>query len=89
MPPDTTRSPRAGEQNGREYHFVSKDEFRNLIDQSAFIEHAVFSGNNYGTSIAAVKDVASKGRICILDIEMEVCIPFFPFYFCSHFLQLR
>ncbi|KAI9756355.1 MAG: guanylate kinase [Lichina confinis] len=67
----TTRSPRPGEEHGREYHFVSKDDFRRLIDDGAFIEHAQFSGNFYGTSIAAVKDVASKGRICILDIEME------------------
>lgn len=39
---------------------------------SGFIEHAQFGGNYYGTSKKAVKDVAEKGRICILDIEMEV-----------------
>ena len=51
---------------------MSKDDFRRLIDEGAFIEHAQFSSNFYGTSVAAVKDVASKGRTCILDIEMEV-----------------
>lgn len=68
----TTRSPRAGEQHGREYHFVAKDEFLDLVDKRGFIEHAQFGGNHYGTSIKAVQDIAEKGRICILDIEMEV-----------------
>lgn len=69
---DTTRLPRAGETNGIEYNFVTSKEFESLIEKNAFIERAQFSGNHYGTSIAAVKDVASKGLVCILDIEMEV-----------------
>jgi guanylate kinase len=68
----TTRSPRAGEENGREYHFVTKEEFLDLIDKNGFIEHAQFGGNHYGTSIKTVEEIAEKGRICILDIEMEV-----------------
>lgn len=72
---DTTRNPRAGEEDGVQYHFVSKEQFLKLIDENAFIEHAVFSSNHYGTSIQAVKDVATKGKICILDIEMEVGPP--------------
>ena len=43
------------------------------MDEGGFIEHAKFGGNYYGTSVKAVKDVAEKGRICVLDIEMEVC----------------
>lgn len=70
----TTRQPRTGEENGREYHFVSKDDFLALVDQKGFIEHASFGGNHYGTSIKAVEEIAEKGRICILDIEMEVRI---------------
>ena len=69
---DTTRSPRQGEQNGREYNFTTKEEFLDLADKNGFIEHAQFGGNLYGTSIKAVEDVAEKGRICVLDIEMEV-----------------
>ena len=42
------------------------------MDEGGFIEHANFGGNYYGTSVKAVKDVAEKGRICVLDIEMEV-----------------
>jgi hypothetical protein len=47
------------------------------VAENAFIEHAQFSGNCYGTSVKAVKDVAAKGLVCILDIEMEVWLPLF------------
>ncbi|MCJ1311699.1 guanylate kinase [Agyrium rufum] len=67
----TTRAPRAGEQDGREYTFTTKEKFQELVDAKGFIEHAQFGGNYYGTSIQAVKDIAGKGRVCILDIEME------------------
>ena len=50
-----------------------------LVDKEGFIEHAQFGGNLYGTSIKAVESVAEKGRICVLDIEMEVCPPYEPF----------
>ena len=43
--------------------------------EGGFIEHAQFGGNYYGTSTKAVKDVAEKGRVCILDIELEVARP--------------
>lgn len=67
----TTRSPRDGEQNGREYNFVTKEQFLDLVEKKGFIEHAQFGGNHYGTSIKAVETIAEQGRICILDIEME------------------
>lgn len=69
---DTTRLPRPTEQHGREYNFTTKEAFLSLVDEDGFIEHAQFGGNHYGTSVKAVKDVAEKGRICVLDIEMEV-----------------
>ena len=71
--PDTTRAPRQGEQDGREYYFTTKEQFLDLIDKDGFVEHAQFGDNLYGTSRKAVEDVAEKGRICVLDIEMEVC----------------
>ncbi|THX56849.1 guanylate kinase [Aureobasidium pullulans] len=67
----TTRQPRGTEQNGIEYHFVTKEDFLKLVDQGGFIEHAQFGSNYYGTSVQAVRDVAQKDRTCILDIEME------------------
>jgi guanylate kinase len=45
-----------------------------LVAENGFIEHAEFGGNLYGTSKQAVKTVAEQGRICVLDIEMEVCV---------------
>jgi guanylate kinase len=44
------------------------------VNNNAFIEHATFAGRSYGTSFAAIRDVLSQGRACILDIEMEVCV---------------
>lgn len=75
---DTTRTPREGEADGVHYHFISKDTFLDLISKNAFIEYTQFSSNHYGTSKKAVEDVASKGRVCILDIEMEVRSPTVP-----------
>ncbi|KAL8907899.1 MAG: hypothetical protein Q9207_001136 [Kuettlingeria erythrocarpa] len=70
-PRHTTRGPRPTEQDGREYNFTTTPAFLALADSGGFIEHAQFGGNYYGTSVKAVKDVAEKGRICVLDIEME------------------
>jgi ABC-type multidrug transport system ATPase subunit len=68
----TTRGPRDGEEEGVAYYFTSKENFAKLVAEDAFIEHAQFGSNSYGTSVQAVKTVAEKGRTCILDIEMEV-----------------
>lgn len=46
---DTTRAPRKGERDGVDYHFVTKDEMRQMIDNDEFVEHALFSDNYYGT----------------------------------------
>ncbi|KAI0704372.1 guanylate kinase [Cytidiella melzeri] len=67
----TTRSPRPGEVHGEHYYFVGRDEFIKLIRDGAFIEHAEFSGNFYGTSFMTVKEVSGAGRRCILDIEAQ------------------
>ncbi|XP_040208123.1 guanylate kinase isoform X1 [Rana temporaria] len=67
----TTRNPRPGETNGKDYHFVSREVMQKGIDKEEFIESAVFSGNMYGTSKAAVQAVQAKNQICILDIDMQ------------------
>ena len=67
----TTRTPRPGEEDGREYHFVNKEEMENMINKKQFIENTVFSGNLYGTSMNAVQDVLDSGKICILDIDVQ------------------
>lgn len=67
----TTRKPRAGEVDGREYHFTDKESMLKAIENGEFIEYTMFSENYYGTSHKAVKDVQNEGRICILDVEIE------------------
>jgi guanylate kinase len=67
----TTRAPRPGETDGVEYHFVTRDTMEQLVREGGFLEHAVFSGNMYGTSCAAVGKVAESGKICILDIDVQ------------------
>eukprot|EP00066_Takifugu_rubripes_P025226 XP_011614492.1 PREDICTED: guanylate kinase isoform X3 [Takifugu rubripes] len=67
----TTRNPRPGEENGKDYHYVTRDVMKAGIDKGEFIENAEFSGNMYGTSKAAVQDVQAKNLICILDIDMQ------------------
>ncbi|KAJ1876789.1 guanylate kinase, partial [Coemansia sp. S17] len=68
---NTTRKPRAGETNGVDYHFLTREDFIAAIELKKFIEHAEFSGNMYGTTVQAVKDVADSGRMCILDIDVQ------------------
>ncbi|PHH60526.1 hypothetical protein CDD81_1573 [Ophiocordyceps australis] len=67
----TTRSPRDGEQHGVHYHFVSMTGFEHLIALDGFVEHAQFSGNRYGTSKMTIEEQSQKGKVVLLDIEME------------------
>jgi len=67
----TTRKPRPGEEHGKDYYFVAKDEMLKDIEAGKFLEHAAFGGNLYGTSKQAVKDIQTTGRICILDVELQ------------------
>ncbi|MFO7180590.1 MAG: guanylate kinase [Pseudomonadota bacterium] len=66
----TTRSPRPGEQDGREYHFVSRSEFERLIRADAFLEWAEVHGNLYGTSRAEIER-ARDARGIIFDIDHQ------------------
>ncbi len=67
----TTRKPRAGEVDGREYHFVSPERFRELIRQGAFIEHAEVHGNMYGTLREPMEKALSRGEIYLLEIDVQ------------------
>ncbi|XP_062840149.1 guanylate kinase isoform X1 [Anolis carolinensis] len=67
----TTRNPRPGEVNGKDYHFVTREEMQKEIDAGGFIENAEFSGNMYGTSKAAIQAVQAQNQICILDVDMQ------------------
>ncbi|KAH8262374.1 guanylate kinase [Drosophila bipectinata] len=67
----TTRKPREGEEHGVHYYFVERPEMEAAIAGDEFIETAEFTGNLYGTSKAAVREIQAKGRVCILDIEQK------------------
>ncbi|XP_062850661.1 guanylate kinase isoform X2 [Trichomycterus rosablanca] len=67
----TTRKPRPGEKNGKDYHYVSREVMQAGINNGDFIESAEFSENLYGTSKAAVQDVQARNLICVLDIDMQ------------------
>lgn len=67
----TTRKPRTGEINGREYHFVDRYTMEAAIANGEFIESAEYSGNLYGTSKKSVKDVLDANKICVLDIDVQ------------------
>lgn len=70
---DTTRSPRPGEEPGVHYHYVTKPDFEKLVSEGAFLEHAVFGGNMYGTTAKAVEAVGKEtGKRAILDIDAQV-----------------
>lgn len=67
----TTRSPRKGERDGIDYHFVGKDHFEKMISDQQFIEWARVHDNLYGTSVMAVRDQLDAGSDVILDIDVQ------------------
>ena len=67
----TTRAPRAGEQNGREYYFVSRTEFEEMIRQDAFLEYAEVFGNYYGTARRFLLEAEEEGKDLLLDIDVQ------------------
>lgn len=67
----TTRAPREGEEDGREYFFKTPEEFEQLIKEDRLIEYACFCGNYYGTPRDYVEDQMEQGRDVILEIELQ------------------
>lgn len=67
----TTRKPRPGEINGRDYHFVDLATFQAMVDEGAFLEHARVFDNHYGTSRQAVEQQLYAGQDVILEIDWQ------------------
>jgi guanylate kinase len=67
----TTRPPRPGEVDGRDYHFVSDAKFDELVGEGAFLEWATVFGNRYGTLKSEVVKVIENGRDVLLDIDWQ------------------
>ena len=67
----TTRNPRPGEEDGREYFFRTKEEFEKLIKEDALIEYAQYVENYYGTPRSYVEEQLQAGKNVILEIEIQ------------------
>jgi guanylate kinase len=67
----TTRPPRVGEEYGRHYYFVEREEFQRQIAAGTFLEHAEVHGNFYGTSHATVQSLLDAGRDVLLEIDWQ------------------
>ena len=67
----TTRKPRAGEVDGREYHFVSQEKFQEMAAAGAFLESALVHGNYYGTSQPWINDQRAAGADILLEIDWQ------------------
>jgi guanylate kinase len=67
----TTRAPRPGEADGRDYHFVTREWFREQIARGAFIEHAEVYGNMYGTLRLPLEESLARGEVYLLEIDVQ------------------
>lgn len=67
----TTRPPRAGEVNAKDYHFVSREQFDRMVDDGAFAEWAEVHGNCYGTAIKTLEDAQAAGYDILLEIDCQ------------------
>jgi guanylate kinase len=67
----TTRPPRPGEQDGREYHFVDLPRFEAMLERGEFLESAEVHGHRYGTSQKVIDEVRARGRDLVLEIDWQ------------------
>lgn len=67
----TTRPPRGSEQDGREYHFISREQFEEMIRRGDFLEYADVFCNYYGTARSVLEDAARRGNDVLLDIDVQ------------------
>ncbi|PKM90950.1 MAG: guanylate kinase [Firmicutes bacterium HGW-Firmicutes-12] len=67
----TTRKARLGEVHGKDYFFYSKDEFLKMVEEDAFLEWAKVYDNYYGTPKLFVEEITSRGKDCILEIDVQ------------------
>jgi guanylate kinase len=67
----TTRAPRGSEQDGREYHFTTREEFERMLAADEFLEHAEVFGNYYGTARASLEEAKLAGHDLVMDIDVQ------------------
>ncbi|KAM9328400.1 uncharacterized protein lrguk [Pholidichthys leucotaenia] len=84
----TTRGPYFGEENGIDYHFVSEEDFQNLIHMGKFIQTMQYGGHSYGLSRDAIEDVAREGLACCVHMELEGVFSLKKSYFEPQYILL-
>lgn len=67
----TTRASRGSEENGKEYHFITREEFESMMRNDEFLEHAEVFGNYYGTARKSLTDAQAHGKDLLLDIDVQ------------------
>jgi guanylate kinase len=67
----TTRPRRPGEKDGREYYFLSEDDFLGRVREEGFLEHVIYVGHRYGTLRSEVERIFAKGKSCVLELETK------------------
>lgn len=67
----TTRSPRPGEVDGKDYHFLSEEEFEQILEEDGFLEHALVHGKHYGTLKRYVDEHIAQGDQVILEVDVQ------------------
>ncbi|XP_068442299.1 leucine-rich repeat and guanylate kinase domain-containing protein isoform X2 [Clinocottus analis] len=84
----TTRGPHFEEENGIDYHFVSEEEFRNMIQMGKFIQTMQYGGHSYGLTRDAIEDVAKEGLACCVHMELEGVLSLKNSYFEPRYILL-
>ncbi|XP_071398892.1 leucine-rich repeat and guanylate kinase domain-containing protein [Centroberyx affinis] len=84
----TTRGPYFGEEGGSDYHFVSEEDFQNLIHMGKFIQTMQYGGHRYGLTRDAIEDVASEGLACCVHMELEGVLSLKNSYFEPRYILL-
>uniref|UniRef100_UPI0037E8C090 leucine-rich repeat and guanylate kinase domain-containing protein n=1 Tax=Semicossyphus pulcher TaxID=241346 RepID=UPI0037E8C090 len=84
----TTRGPYIGEENGIDYHFVSEEDFQNMIHMGKFIQSMQYGGHRYGLTRDAIEDVAREGLACCVHMELEGVFSLKNSYFEPRYILL-
>ena len=70
---DTSRPPKNGEIDGKDYYFISQNTFQSDINSHKFVKYGQFEGDYYGTSIDSIKAVTNNNKVCVLNLHCQVC----------------
>lgn len=58
--------------NGKEYHFITRNHFKEFVSCGKFVEHGEYDGHYYGTSLDSIKEVIDSGKVCVVNLHCQV-----------------